>query len=238
VLFLFGEQIVGAKQNRVANASFLIAGQSETEVDVSCVEAGRWDARPTQHFHASREVVSHELRAKMASAVESARSAGGGFQADQAEVWDEVSSSLHARGIRSPSSAWSDLAAEMRSERDDAMPDFPVLPGQVGFVAARRGSVAGLEAIGSPPAFARHHGGLLGAYLHGRRSGAMDKPQASFDAPEPFIQALLRAPTRTTASLGLGLGLGQDLRFTTPEVSGCALVHEELVHLTAFASGQ
>ena len=45
LLVLFGEEIEGALQNRVANASFLVPAGSDVVIDVSCVERGRW-SRP------------------------------------------------------------------------------------------------------------------------------------------------------------------------------------------------
>ena len=42
VLVNDGTQLVGAKQNRIVNATILIAPGTEVAMPVSCVEAGRW----------------------------------------------------------------------------------------------------------------------------------------------------------------------------------------------------
>src|SRR5690554_3713557 len=42
VLIFDGEELLGAKQNRMVNATILIAAQTKVEVPVSCVERGRW----------------------------------------------------------------------------------------------------------------------------------------------------------------------------------------------------
>ncbi len=42
VLILDGEEIQGAKQNRMVNATIMLFPVQETEVPVSCVERGRW----------------------------------------------------------------------------------------------------------------------------------------------------------------------------------------------------
>src|SRR5262245_45218258 len=45
VLLYDGEELVGAKQNRILNVSVLVAEQTAVHIPVSCVEEGRWASR-------------------------------------------------------------------------------------------------------------------------------------------------------------------------------------------------
>jgi hypothetical protein len=241
VLVLFGEELRGAKQNRVANASFLVPAHHTLAIDVSCVEQGRWGGR--SEFRATQSVISSSMRRKMAGKVAGARERGASFDADQQEVWSEVLERLTLSGTDSRTSAYSDYLASRQRDLGEAGRAFHPLPGQVGFVAAIGDEIAGLEAIGRPAVFARAFEGLLRAYLVDAvdapqlREREQDRgaPRARFDAPEPFLAALRSAP----ASEGLSLGLGRDVRLRGGGVAGCALVHEPaaLVHLTAFLEG-
>ena len=49
VFLLDGEELIGAKQNRVLNLSILVPPHSESTIPVSCVESGRWSRR-SAHF--------------------------------------------------------------------------------------------------------------------------------------------------------------------------------------------
>jgi hypothetical protein len=45
VLLYEGEELVGAKENRILDRPILVAAQSKTPVPVTCVERGRWSYR-------------------------------------------------------------------------------------------------------------------------------------------------------------------------------------------------
>ncbi len=49
VLLLDGEELSGAKQNRVLNATILVGGHTEVIIPVSCTEHGRW-SYTSAHF--------------------------------------------------------------------------------------------------------------------------------------------------------------------------------------------
>ena len=77
VLFIDGDELIGAKQNRVVNLTILVPAFTTLKIPVSCVEAGRWKAR-SDTFAAARHME---------------------FAAARASRMDQVSSSLTACGL-------------------------------------------------------------------------------------------------------------------------------------------
>ncbi|MGH0038283.1 MAG: ARPP-1 family domain-containing protein [Myxococcota bacterium] len=246
VLVLFGEELRGAKQNRVANATFLVPAQSDTTLDVSCVEQGRWQRAEGARFESGLGVASHSLRARMAESVTASSLEGHGFRSDQAAVWDEVEDRITHSRTDSRTRAYADYFESRRHEVDEVCAAFHPVPGQLGFVAMVADRVVGLEAIGRPAVFAASFTSLLRSYaidaVDTGLVGERDEPAPpeadtrrapSYGQPEEFLHALALARASGTPSLGLG----HDWRLRGDGLSGCALVAGEVVHLTAFAQG-
>ena len=61
ILLLDGEELVGAKQNRVLNTTILLKKKSETIIPVSCTEHGRW-SYVSEEFSDSGTVMSPSIR--------------------------------------------------------------------------------------------------------------------------------------------------------------------------------
>jgi hypothetical protein len=60
VLLYDGEELLGAKQNRILNVSVLVAGKTTLSIPVSCVEQGRW-----RHVSADFAAASHISHAQL-----------------------------------------------------------------------------------------------------------------------------------------------------------------------------
>jgi len=62
ILILDGEELVGAKQNRIVNTTILVSGNSTIVIPVSCVEHGRW-SYDSPRFQSKERMMSSNLRA-------------------------------------------------------------------------------------------------------------------------------------------------------------------------------
>ena len=140
VLLMAGEQVIGAKQNRVLNASILVKAGGELAAPVSCVEAGRWGYR-SRGFHSQGSSSHAFLRAKMAKHAYLSYRARGIPGSQQDEVWREVSRKLRAMETASPSSALEEVYVNYRERLQRVLSLVRVPDGCCGVAFAFGGQV-------------------------------------------------------------------------------------------------
>ena len=95
-----GEQLSGGKQNRVLNASILVAPHSELPIPVSCVERGRWAYRSAK-FGSAGSSSHSRLRKLMHAHTTMSYRAAGKPTSRQGEVWQEVDRKMAETGSHS-----------------------------------------------------------------------------------------------------------------------------------------
>jgi hypothetical protein len=231
-LLVDGEELAGAKQNRVLNTSILLKAQSETLIPVSCTEQGRW-SYASPEFMDSKLVMAYKLRALKSSSVSRSLAARAGYHSDQGEVWQHISA-LHAKmGTASPTGAMKDAYEQRRRDLDASQKLFTVVPGQRGLLMVLDGEVAGFDYVSRPDAYAQLHGKLLKSYLiealATRKPVETDANQAREKAGAFLLEAA-ECEQRQFPSVGHG----EDLRFQKARMAGTALVHEARVIHSAF----
>ena len=163
VLFLEGEELIGAKQNRVLNLSILIAARSKTPVPVSCVEQGRWGYR-TKEF-GSGSASSSKLRRILKSSVSDSLKAKRGHRSDQAKVWREVYRQQQSLGVCSASKAMSDTVNAFQDRIRQFQEKLRPAEGAVGIEIAMGGKIVCLDLLDKPTTCQRIWDRLLAGHI-------------------------------------------------------------------------
>jgi hypothetical protein len=135
VLFLEGEELRGAKQNRILNTSLLVAAHSKLKVPVSCVEQGRW-RHTSKHFSSGKTRSPHSLLYKLKSSVLGSLKRQEGHRSDQGAVWEEVQKKQEVFGFCSPTSAMADTYENLADKMTDYREKLKYPAGAVGVAVA------------------------------------------------------------------------------------------------------
>mgnify|MGYP007063419517 FL=1 len=233
ILLLDGEELEGAKQNRVLNTTLLVPPKSELKVPVSCTEQGRWN-RVSAAFQHSGKFLFRRARGNKMSSVHQSLKYGQGYQSNQSEVWNDISQLQSIRSIHSPTSAMKDIYDKEKGNLDDFLKAFPLIDGQCGIIVGLGGQVVGLEYLSSSESYLDVHRQLVESYtmdaLVENLSGG--NPELTLEESQRFLEQIWSASQETFRSAAAGT----DVRLESEHLVGSGLVEgEELIHLSAFA---
>jgi len=178
VLMLDGEELVGAKQNRVLNAAVFVREKSSMVVPVSCVEAGRWHYSGHE-FHDEEFVVHAQVRRAVHESVSLNLRAAGGHRSDQGRVWDEVACLQSCADSPSPTGAHRDVYAQRSGDIAGYLDAFPLQSGQHGLLVLRDGDVVGLDFVSRAGCYAQLHAKLLRSYAFDAVTREMSRGRAA-----------------------------------------------------------
>jgi hypothetical protein len=108
ILILDGEELKGAKQNRIVNATFLIGPKSEVVVPVSCVEHGRWNYE-SRNFDSGEKIMHFSLRRDHQREVTKNLRQDKSFRSNQGMIWDGLAEKVKRMKVSAPTGAMEDL---------------------------------------------------------------------------------------------------------------------------------
>lgn len=242
VFLLDGEELVGAKQNRILNLSILAPGQAGLDIPVSCVEQGRWSWRSRQ-FKNTERVIYSKLRRRNSEAVSESLHAFQSPRGNQGGVWDDIALKSNRMSVHSDTGAASAIYERFSHDLDEFVAGVKALPGQVGAAFVVDGRFAGLDLLGGPdlvpillPKLVRSYALDALEEADGREPAAAPGPQVSGDIHVTVRSALDRTGG-LTASRSRAVGHGEDLRFRDQDLVGAALIASgSLAHLSLWAS--
>lgn len=231
ILILDGEELAGAKQNRVLNTSILIRGKSEVVVPVSCTEQGRW-VHQSDRFSDSGIMMASFLRSAKNRSVSESLHSHRGYRSDQSMVWNGIEEIHRAGRTSSRTGAMRDAYEQKSSDIAKYVEAFPCHESQCGILSFIHGHVAGLDIIPCLPAYRSLHRKLLTSYameVQIRGQGGERHPSSEQGL------AFLKNVSSCSESKFPSVGEGDDYRYASPNIVGTALVaRERVVHLAFF----
>lgn len=232
VLLLDGEEIAGAKQNRVLNTTILVGAHMETVIPVSCTEQGRW-SYTSREFMDSDVVMYSKVRREKSRDVTMNLKASVGYRSDQGAVWDGIEEMGHAAEVSAPTGAMKDVFEKKTQDLNEYIEAIPLIPDQKGMMVFINGAVVGFDILSHAAAYAGLHSKLLKSYaMEALLERTRRFPEPAIDAAKHFLGAVASSEEKKYRSTGLGW----DYRFEAPGKVGSALVNDDrVVHMAFFA---
>ena len=231
VLIVDGEELVGAKQNRVANLTMLIAASKTTVIPVSCVEAGRW-SYSKRDFGVTDRMQNVRGRAEKVASVRHSLRAHGSRHSDQGQVWDSIAEESERLAAPSPTQAMSAMFDEHREALDDYVAGVEGADDQVGAVFVVRGERYGLDLFDRPGTFAAFLPKLVRSYAIDAVGRRARRSRASASDARAFLDRIVNGAFDDHPAVGLGRDVGI---VGNGLVAGGLVADDTVVHLAAFA---
>lgn len=231
VLIVDGDEIVGARQNRVVNVTILVPAHTSVPIPVSCVEQGRW-AYTSRRFRSAKRTLFAKARASKMAHVSASLSRTGARSSNQRAVWDHIAEKFDLLDTPSSTAAMSDLYDQHQDRFAGFHEAFKAIPSQVGAVFAVNGKLMGAEFFDTEATFRRFLRKLLESYAIEAISGDNRESEVpTLDEVAALLQRIQAAAVETFPAIGEG----QDIRLQGEGIAGGALAKgDRLVHLAAF----
>jgi hypothetical protein len=235
VLLLDGEELAGAKQNRVLNTTILIKEKSETVIPVSCTEQGRW-AYASKGFRDSDTVMSPKLRMEKARTVSTSLSSTGQYRSDQGTVWQKIDEQAAKAGTVSRTGAMKDTYEQKKAELEEYLKAFGLIPAQRGLLVFIGPDPVGFDFVSKDRAFGLLYPKLIKSYaMEAILEEKVDGAKPDLKMAEDFLREAAECEGKKYESVGRG----DDFRYESKTMVGSALaVDGEVVHLAFFRVGE
>jgi hypothetical protein len=196
IYILAGQVIVGGKQDRVITKDTIIPPGGKMQVEVCCVEHGRWSP------HSGESGIAFAGYEYMNAQSGIKRLAQAKGQHAQGEVWKEVAKTVDKLQAETSSGTYKEVIEKTSDRVEDFLKALKALENDsriCGFVSCINGKVQACDLFASPKLLAKFRDSLLRSYaLDALYAGEKkDAPEAGLDAVKSFLAEMLKAQDKS-----------------------------------------
>ena len=238
VLVVDGTELVGAKQNRIVNASFLIPPESVTRIPVTCVEQGRWQYKGRQ-FGSSRHFSPYSIRRDNAEFHKTTLKQKRGYASDQGKVWDRVAEMSHKMEAPTMTGAMNDVMEQKRISIEEYQKGIALEGPETGAAFFVNGIFQGIELFDRAGTFGKMFTKLLSGVAV-EAMMAQGEPLSPRRAKTPaeateYVKRILDEVVKSLFDKYEPIGVGEDWRYDAERSFGKSLQYgADLIHFSAF----
>jgi len=239
VLIIDGEELIGAKQNRIANLTLLVPAAKTTVIPVSCVEAGRWSRR-SDEFALAERVQYAKGRAERLASVQDSMRRSGKRHSDQGRVWRNIAEKAANMDAESATGAMSAIFEKHTKGLDELVGKFQAMQAtedQIGAVFALGDTICGLDAFDKASTFATllpklvHSYGIDAIELGTIEAGAKNTAAPDAGTVDAFLEKLAKGKIEEHPAVGLGTDIRIEARGI---IAGGLVAESSLLHIAVF----
>ncbi len=250
VLLLDGEELVGAKQNRVLNTTILVGASSKVTIPVSCVEAHRWSS-VSEHFSNSSSMLNYGIRKEKSFDVSNSLRSSGAYRSNQGKVWNQIDEMALDLKVKSGTGAMKDVFNSVEEQLEEYIKNFHIMPEQKGLFVFIDGKIAGFDVLSLSSTYGKIHSKLIKSYSMdairsdsarremagpGRnRNAGMESPGISLEQAKYFIEEIKGCNETKFKSAGLGYDYRYEGEFC---VGSALLVEGYAIHMAFFKNSK
>ena len=238
ILIIEGQELLGAKQNRIINVSILVPAHISMVIPVSCCERSRWGFRSNREFSLSDRMTFSKARRNKMRSVNERWESGDTADSDQQEVWQDMDVKFAKMNVNSSTDSMGDFYDTYSERINQYVKSFASENDDKGIIAAINGKIVSMEFFDRNTSFKDN----LSKIIRGLAADAIEEQKTSLIATkkqaEDFVENVHASRINELGSIGLGSQyringdsqLGQTLIFNNHIVHFIVFTKNEWVH--------
>ena len=231
ILILEGEELNGAKQNRIINVSILVPANIGMVIPVSCCERSRWGYKSSRNFNLSNRMTFAKARRNKLRRVNESWESGRGATSDQQQVWSDIGVKFAKMNVDSHTESMGDFYDTYSEQIDQYVKSFAAEDDDKGIIAAINGKIVSIEFFDKNIIFKSNLEKIIRSLAADAIEDKNISKQLTIKDAENFVSNI--ANSKIIELGGLGLGTQYKINGET-HLGQTLLFHKELIHFVVF----